>query len=128
MFWNTENYIPFINIRTLTLLICGAGFYITILTIKKFSENLQNFEIINIKNSFKSFLFIIPFIILSLDLHILVRYPEINIDSNYYDPITSTIWGIIWAMTGTIYIFISIKVKDYTIRKIGLTHIRITTV
>jgi hypothetical protein len=128
MFWNTENYIPFINIRTLTLLICGAGFYITILTIKKFSENLQNFEIINIKNSFKSFLFIIPFIILSLDLHILVRYPEINIDSNYYDPITSTIWGIIWAMTGTIYIFISIKVKDFTLRYIGLTAIGITII
>ena len=128
MFWNTENYIPFINIRTLTLLICGAGFYITILTIKKFSENLQNFEIINIKNSFKSFLFIIPFIILSLDLHILVRYPEINIASNYYDPITSTIWGIVWAIIGTIYIFISIKVKDFTLRYIGLGAIGITII
>ena len=48
MFWDTENYIPFINIRTLTLLICSIGFYITILTIKKFSNNLGNFEIVNI--------------------------------------------------------------------------------
>ena len=128
MFWNTENYIPFINIRTLTLLICATAFYITILAIQKFSENLQNFEIINIKNSFKSFLFIIPFIILSLDLHILVRYPEINIASNYYDPITSTIWGIVWAIIGTIYIFISIKVKDFTLRYIGLGAIGITII
>ena len=128
MFWDTENYIPFINIRTLTLLICATGFYITILTIKKFSNNLQDFEVINVKNSFKSLLFIIPFIILSLDLHILVRYPGINITSNYHDPVTSTIWGIIWAVIGTIYIFISIKVKDFTLRYIGLTAIGITII
>ena len=128
MFWDTENYIPFINIRTLTLLICSIGFYITILTIKKFSNNLGNFEIVNIKNSYKSLLFIIPFIIFSLDLHILVRYPNINIASSYQDPITSAIWGVTWAIIGTIYIFISIKIKDFTLRCIGLGAIGITVI
>ena len=128
MFWDTENYIPFINIRTLTLLICSVGFYITILTIKKFSNNLGNFEIVNIKNSYKSLLFIIPFIIFSLDLHILVRYPNINIASSFQDPITSTIWGVTWAIIGTVYIFISIKIKDFTLRCIGLGAIGITVI
>jgi len=128
MFWDTDNYIPFINIRTLTLLICAIGFYITILTIKNFSDNLRNFEVINIKNSFKSLLFITPFIIFSLDLHILVRYPSINIAANYHDPITSAIWGIVWGIIGTIYIFISIKMKDFTLRYIGLAAIGITVI
>ena len=52
----------------------------------------------------------------------------INIASSYQDPITSAIWGVTWAIIGTVYIFISIKIKDFNLRCIGLGAIGITVI
>ena len=50
-----------------------------------------------------------PFVILSTETYLFIRYENININPNYFNALTSASWGIVWAITGTVYIYTAIK-------------------
>jgi uncharacterized membrane protein len=72
---------------------------------------------------------LIPFMILSIESYLLIRHDGIlSVDTNYYNPITSATWGVLWAGIGTIYIYVSMKLLLKTMRYAGLTAISISII
>jgi uncharacterized membrane protein len=69
-----------------------------------------------------------PFIILSTEAYLFIRYENLNISPKYFNALTSASWGIMWAMTGTVYIYAAIKGNLKSLRYIGLLAISISII
>lgn len=127
LFLNSENFIPFFNIRTALLI-----FIITLALITKI--NTAKIKLISVSEShninliLESLIYIMPFVILSTEAYLFIRYENLSINPKYFNALTSASWGIIWAMTGTVYIYTAIKNNLKSLRFIGLLAISISII
>ena len=71
---------------------------------------------------------LIPFMILSIESFLLIRHGILSVDMNYYNPVTSATWSVLWAGIGTLYIYISMKLLLKSMRYVGLAAISISII
>ncbi len=127
IFMNSEKFIPFINIRTLLLIFILCSIFFTYKTISNLNIYLKK-ERNTIKLILEFLMLLIPFMILSIESYLLIRHGILSVDTNYYNPITSATWGVLWAGIGTIYIYVSMKLLLKSMRYAGLAAISISII
>ena len=127
LFLNTEKFIPFFNIRTALLISIITLALITKINTAKI-KLISMPESHNIKLILETLIYIMPFVILSTETYLFIRYENININPNYFNALTSASWGIVWAITGTVYIYTAIKNNIKSLRYIGLLAISISII